>query len=134
MESLKRNCQAPTELTIKIGAQVELYQVPVSEALLYLFLFCYWCIMIFSDCSNQVLFEFHDWAFLVMQVMLLKNLDLEAGLCNGSRGVVIDFKEQSPDEQASRTARERLASAGFFNVPIVRFANGVEVSLVYIPL
>ena len=39
------------------------------------------------------------------QVMLLFNLDLPGGLANGSRGAVIDFKN---------------------NLPIVRFMNGVE--------
>ncbi len=40
------------------------------------------------------------------QVMLLKNLDQELGLVNGSRGVVVDFKE-APS-----------------NIPIVEFLNG----------
>jgi ATP-dependent DNA helicase PIF1 len=39
------------------------------------------------------------------QVMLLHNLDVQGGLANGSRGVVIDFVE---------------------GIPIVRFLNGVE--------
>jgi ATP-dependent DNA helicase PIF1 len=39
------------------------------------------------------------------QVMLLKNLDLDAGLANGSRGVVIDFVE---------------------DIPMVKFINGCE--------
>ena len=40
------------------------------------------------------------------QVMLLINLDVENGLVNGSRGVIIDFDEK--------------------NLPIVRFMNGIE--------
>lgn len=39
------------------------------------------------------------------QVMLLFNLDLKAGLANGSRGVVIDFRNK---------------------LPVVRFMNGIE--------
>lgn len=39
------------------------------------------------------------------QVMLLKNLDFESGLVNGSRGIVVDFVQ---------------------DVPMVRFLNGVE--------
>lgn len=44
------------------------------------------------------------------QVMLLANLDIEHGLANGSRGIVIDFIE---------------------NIPIVRFMNGQEKIMEY---
>jgi len=44
------------------------------------------------------------------QVMLLVNLDLQMGLCNGSRGIVIDFLN---------------------DIPIVKFLNGVELPITY---
>lgn len=45
------------------------------------------------------------------QVMLLKNIDLELGLANGTRGVVIDFID---------------------DIPIVRFINGEQIPIEYV--
>lgn len=42
------------------------------------------------------------------QVMLIYNLDLMQGLCNGSRGIIIDFVEPG-------------------NIPIVEFTNGIKI-------
>lgn len=53
------------------------------------------------------------------QVMCIKNLNVGAGVCNGSKGVVIGFTP--PDEEAPPGS-----SAGRQGWPIVRFANGVE--------
>lgn len=53
------------------------------------------------------------------QVMCIKNLNVGAGVCNGSKGVVIGFTP--PDEEAPPGS-----SAGRQGWPIVRFANDVE--------
>jgi len=50
-------------------------------------------------------------------VMCLTNLDLEAGICNGSQGVIIDFV---PAGQGAITAATVLGE----HAPVVRFANG----------
>ena len=47
------------------------------------------------------------------QVMLSRNIDVENGLCNGSRGVVIGFK-----------MCEESAADGFPEIPVVRFMDG----------
>ena len=44
------------------------------------------------------------------QVMLVVNLDLDNGLCNGSRGIVVDFEEPG-------------------NIPIVEFINGIKMPI-----
>ena len=44
------------------------------------------------------------------QVMLLINYDLQIGLCNGSRGIVVDFVN---------------------DIPIVKFLNGIEIPVPY---
>jgi ATP-dependent DNA helicase PIF1 len=44
------------------------------------------------------------------QVMLIVNMDLNAGLCNGSRGVITRFEN---------------------NVPVVKFINGLEIPISY---
>ena len=50
------------------------------------------------------------------QVILLRNIDIERGLCNGSRGVVVDFV------QSGKEACVQL-------LPVVRFVNGEEVTI-----
>lgn len=44
------------------------------------------------------------------QVMLLCNLDVKSGLCNGSRGVIVRFDN---------------------NIPVVKFANGIQIPVSY---
>jgi ATP-dependent DNA helicase PIF1 len=44
------------------------------------------------------------------QVMLVYNMNLEQGLCNGSRGVVVDFQEPG-------------------NIPVVLFSNGIKIPI-----
>mmetsp|Transcript_38965 Transcript_38965/g.62447 ORF Transcript_38965/g.62447 Transcript_38965/m.62447 type:complete len:520 (-) Transcript_38965:118-1677(-) len=55
------------------------------------------------------------------QVMLLKNLDFEKGLVNGSRGVVTGYTTQKFQDEDGKTSEEI--------VPIVRFFSGVECSV-----
>jgi ATP-dependent DNA helicase PIF1 len=45
--------------------------------------------------------------------MLTKNLDLPRGLCNGSRGVVIDFEDNNDG----------------LLIPVVRFVNGASLNI-----
>jgi ATP-dependent DNA helicase PIF1 len=44
------------------------------------------------------------------QVMLIYNMNLQEGLCNGSRGVVVEFQEPG-------------------NIPVVQFSNGVKMPI-----
>lgn len=60
------------------------------------------------------------------QVMLLKNLKTEDGLVNGSRGVVVRFV---PKSVISRSAMDLLSVWQGNVVPIVRFANGKEITI-----
>ena len=53
------------------------------------------------------------------QVMLIKNLEVSAGLCNGAKGVVVGFTP--PDEDAPPGS-----TGGQQGWPIVRFSNGSE--------
>ena len=68
-----------------------------------------------KDCAAQPLIELKIGA----QVMLLANLNLELGLCNGSRGVVVRFADPKPTDVAR------------FRAPIVRFVNGAELPIAY---
>ena len=68
-----------------------------------------------KDCAAQPLVELKVGA----QVMLLVNLNLALGLCNGSRGVVTGFAEPKPTDVAQ------------FRAPIVRFASGPELPIAY---
>jgi len=52
------------------------------------------------------------------QVMLIKNLNVGTGLCNGAKGRVVRFTP--PDEESGN------CGAGQQGWPIVQFANGVE--------
>lgn len=52
------------------------------------------------------------------QVMLLANLNLEQGLANGTRGVIVRFQDCSDDDIMPQWPKQPL--------PVVRFTNGVE--------
>lgn len=88
METLKRACAAPTELTLKIGAQV-VTELPLGSRFV-----------------------------VALQVMLLKNSDVESGLCNGARGTVVGY-------QPERDVTLRLIHKDSV-APIILFANGVR--------
>jgi hypothetical protein len=67
------------------------------------------------------------------QILLLKNLDTNAGLCNGSRGVVIDFVEYRAAAEQGEIQLSGEDKATFGNylrankmVPIVMFANVLD--------
>jgi ATP-dependent DNA helicase PIF1 len=57
---------------------------------------------------NNSLFEKELTLKKGAQVMCICNLDMELGICNGSTGIIIDFKSDGP-----------------FNYPIVKFNNGI---------
>eukprot|EP00041_Stephanoeca_diplocostata_P006447 m.85795 g.85795 ORF g.85795 m.85795 type:complete len:1075 (-) comp16365_c0_seq5:234-3458(-) len=67
------------------------------------------------------------------QVVLLKNLNVARGLCNGSRGVVIDFinmLEVEPTKYASLTdGQKHFINNDHAFVPIVSFSNGETISV-----
>jgi ATP-dependent DNA helicase PIF1 len=52
------------------------------------------------------------------QVMLLFNMNHEAGLVNGSRGVVVDFKKAEPKEDDKALKRDETL------MPVVEFKSG----------
>ena len=56
------------------------------------------------------------------QVMLLKNVDVESGLANGTRGVVVGFQ---PSVEANASVQARVKAKGNAPHPVVQFAvNG----------
>ena len=64
------------------------------------------------------------------QVILLKNLDPERGLVNGSRGVVTRFEKVVPGrcKADDEYYKQKDCSLAF---PVVKFANGVERRIVW---
>jgi ATP-dependent DNA helicase PIF1 len=78
LKTLDKNCPAPRELQLKVGAQV----------------------------------------------MLVRNLDFDRQLVNGSRGVVVDFK-LPPTPTVTKNVASADGSTEFGNLPVVRFACGV---------
>ena len=67
------------------------------------------------------------------QVVLLQNLDLKQRLCNGSRGVVVDFVSmdhwETEGASGSSTAAKRALDMWVTQhtfVPVVRFSGGVQ--------
>lgn len=53
-------------------------------------------------------------------VVLLANLDLPAGLCNGSQGVICGFEDHDPTKMPIRELREELVSGSKFKLEMTK--------------
>jgi hypothetical protein len=69
------------------------------------------------------------------QVVLTFNLDVDGGLCNGSRGVIIGFTEASShtDPESAFGRHPHRENAMMIlpreRMPVVQFANGRKVTI-----
>ena len=69
------------------------------------------------------------------QVVLTFNLDVEGGLCNGSRGVIIGFTEAAShsDPESAFLRHPQRDNAQMImpreRLPVVQFANGRKVTV-----
>lgn len=78
-----------------------------------------------KECSRTMQTEFKRGA----QVMLVANLSVQDGLCNGARGIVVGFYNTSEKED-EKTAKKKKTENSFL-FPVVLFENGVRVVIRY---
>jgi len=60
------------------------------------------------------------------KVILLKNLDLDAGLVNGSQGTVLRFVDQAPKDGDEPRAADGGGSGGVERYPVVLFRRASD--------